>query len=475
MQCSIAENAISRRTIESVMLKDIGSSIDFSGGRGSCRAADMMAQEELRPPTTKCHSFHRKSSRLSTTLTPAIWLALLLSIYFNALLDAQESTSEAVYAERRIKLIENVLKPGGIRDSAVLEASLNTRRHEFVPENVREQAYLDRALPIGEHQTISSPFIVALMTEILQPKKTDKVLEIGTGSGYQAAMLSPLVQHVYSIEIIEELQNRTTELLKRLGYTNITTKTGDGYLGWAEHAPFDKIIVTCSPDKIPKPLIEQLADGGLMVIPVGERYQQMLRRYRKVGKELVIEYARPTQFVPMLGVAESQRRDKVDGSRPQIVNGDFEEPASGDFVPGWYYEFGIKLISDPTAPRGGKVARFTSDKPSQPSMLLQVLPLDGEQVRRVSLSGSVKTENVRLSSNWDEQPFIVLQFLDENRNHIGYQWLGPFVGDTPWKSVQREVPIPRECREAIVMIGLFGAVGQASFDGLEIEVLPNKP
>jgi len=390
-------------------------------------------------------------------------------------LGAQEGGAEMRYREQRWQLVEKVLRPGGIRDTRVLEAVQNTPRHEFVPEAVRDQAYLDRALPIGDQQTISSPFIVALMTEILKTKPTDKVLEIGTGSGYQAAILSPLVASVYTMEIVEELQTRTAALLQRLGYTNIFTRAGDGYQGWSEHAPYDKIIVTCSPDKIPQPLIDQLREGGLMVIPVGERYQQMLRCYRKVGQQLVNEYSRPTQFVPMIGLAEARREDKVDGSRPRIINGDFEAEARESFIPSWYYEFGVKLKRDGLAPRGPQVAAFASDKAGQPSMLLQGMPLDGRLVSKVLLSGWVTTRDVKLSQNWEEQPFIVLQFLNEDRNHIGYHWLGPFVGDLPWRRYEREVPIPPENREAIVKIGLFGAIGAASFDGIEISVLAAKP
>jgi protein-L-isoaspartate(D-aspartate) O-methyltransferase len=342
---------------------------------------------------------------------------------------------------------------------------------------LREQAYLDRALPIGEAQTISSPFIVALMTEVLQPKATDKVLEIGTGSGYQAAVLSPLVDKVYTIEIVEPLAATTAKLLERLGYQNIVAKAGDGFQGWAEHAPFDKIIVTCSPDKPPQPLIDQLKEDGLMVIPVGTRYQQLLRVFRKQGDRLIPVYARPTLFVPMTGTAETQRKDAVDPKNPVIVNGDFEAESAENYIPGWYYEFGVELAkhANPTSGMQGKqYARFSSDHPGGPSMLLQGLPLDGRVVTKLRLSGQVKTAGVKPGSVWEEQPFVILQFLDEHRNQIGYNWLGPFVGDRNWKKAEGIFSIPPASREAIVMIGLFGAVGAASFDNISIEVLERK-
>ncbi len=149
----------------------------------------------------------------------------------------------------------------------------DTPRHEFVPRDQQKNAYFDMSLPIGDEQTISGPFVVAYMTEQLDPQPADKVLEIGTGSGYQAAVLSPLVKDVYTIEIVEPLGKRAEPTLKRLKYDNVHVKIGDGYQGWPEHAPFDKIIVTCSPEKVPQPLVDELKEGGRMIVPVGERYR----------------------------------------------------------------------------------------------------------------------------------------------------------------------------------------------------------
>jgi protein-L-isoaspartate(D-aspartate) O-methyltransferase len=172
--------------------------------------------------------------------------SFFIGVYFfmaiGLILNAQQANENDPYEEQRQTLIEKVLKPGGIKSKAVLDAIENTPRHEFVPEDLLDQAYLDRALPIGEKQTISSPYIVAVMTEVLQPTKADKVLEIGTGSGYQAAVLSPLVKSVYTIEIVEELGKATAKLLDRLDYDNVYTKIGDGFQGWKENAPFDKIM-----------------------------------------------------------------------------------------------------------------------------------------------------------------------------------------------------------------------------------------
>ena len=176
-------------------------------------------------------------------------------------------------------------------------------RHEFVPEHMRSRAYENQPLPIGYGQTISQPYIVALMTDLLQPQPQHRVLEIGTGSGYQVAVLSQLVKHVYSIEIIEELGKSSTQLLSQLGYDNIKTRIADGYNGWSEHAPFDGIIVTASISHIPPPLVEQLRKGGRMVIPVGTRFQtQYLTLVEKdMQGTVTTRQVLPVAFVPFTG------------------------------------------------------------------------------------------------------------------------------------------------------------------------------
>ena len=174
-------------------------------------------------------------------------------------------------------------------------------RHEFVPADVRSLAYADHPLPIGHGQTISQPFIVAFMTEKLDPKPMDHVLEIGIGSGYQAAVLSELVATVHTIEIVAPLARRAEADLKRLGYTNVTARAGDGYKGWPEAAPFDAIIVTCAPDHVPQPLVDQLKEGGRMVVPVGPAYDQSLYLLEKKGNKVERRAILPVRFVPMTG------------------------------------------------------------------------------------------------------------------------------------------------------------------------------
>lgn len=189
----------------------------------------------------------------------------------------------------------------GVTDPEVLAAMLKVPRHAFVPAPYTGEAYGDHPLPIGGEQTISQPYIVALMTEELDLGPTDRVLEVGTGSGYQAAVLAEIAAEVYTIEIIDFLGLRAEEVLRSLGYANVWVKIGDGYEGWPEHAPFDKVIVTCAPTEIPEPLVAQLRDGGVMVIPVGEAGSQYLYRVRKQAGRVETERVTPVLFVPLTG------------------------------------------------------------------------------------------------------------------------------------------------------------------------------
>lgn len=217
----------------------------------------------------------------------------------------RESTSE--FAADRQKMVEEQLKPRGIRDERVLAAMGKVPREEFVAENLRGKSYSDSALSIGHDQTISQPFIVAFMTEQLRLQPTDRVLEVGTGSGYQTAVLADLVKDVYSIEIIEPLAKEASARLTRLGYSNAHVKAGDGSQGWSEIAPFDAIIVTCAPDKVPPPLTQQLKENGRMIIPVGSGLDQQLYLLEKKNGQLAQTAILPVRFVPMIGQAAEKK------------------------------------------------------------------------------------------------------------------------------------------------------------------------
>ena len=199
----------------------------------------------------------------------------------------------------RQEMVEYQIRARGIQDERVLAAMSKVPRHKFVESPWKDFAYRDRPLPIGHKQTISQPYIVAYMSETAEISPDAKVLEIGTGCGYQAAILGEIAKEVYSIEIIPELASRARHILAQLGYENIEVKTGDGYQGWAEHAPYDAIIVTAAPEKIPQPLIEQLAANGKMVIPVGGWYQDIMV-LTKTEDRIIKEKTIPVRFVPMI-------------------------------------------------------------------------------------------------------------------------------------------------------------------------------
>ena len=380
----------------------------------------------------------------------------------------------------RDQLVEQRIATAGVTDTRVLDSIRQTPRHEFVPKSQWPRAYFDMALPIGNSQTISSPFIVAMMTEALQPQSTDKVLEIGTGSGYQAAVLSPLVEHVYTIEIVPDLGRRAAETLARLDYGNVSTRIGDGFLGWPDAAPFDKIIVTCSPESVPEPLVEQLREGGVMIIPVGERYQQTLFRMIKTDGKLKREALRPTLFVPMTGEAEESRSTLPDPKNPVAINGDFETMPSGDevdlleFIPGWYYGRQVSQIGGSggeAAPQGKHYASFRKETPGRNSHLLQGIAIDGRDVTQIRLSGHVRTEGIQKGPSEDAMPMIAITLYDELRRDLGTFHLGPFRGTRDWRFHSRLIRVPISTREAILRVGLFGATGRADFDEIKLEVI----
>jgi protein-L-isoaspartate(D-aspartate) O-methyltransferase len=219
----------------------------------------------------------------------------------------QRPTAASDFGAERRRMVQQQLMARGITDARVLAAMAKVPREEFVPPESRAASYEDGPMPIGHGQTISQPYIVAFMTEQLRPKPSDRVLEVGTGSGYQAAILAGLVKDVYTIEIIDALAKDAEATLQRLGYKNVHVKVGDGYRGWPEHAPFDAITVTCAPDHVPQPLIDQLKEGGRMIIPVGGFGNQELYLLEKKNGQLQRRSVLPVRFVPMAGEATEKK------------------------------------------------------------------------------------------------------------------------------------------------------------------------
>jgi len=243
-------------------------------------------------------------------MTFATLAPFVLSVVFIQCTDGTgvfESNPKGDYKVMREKMVETQIKARGVKDPRVISALLKVERHRFVLEDYLNSAYADQPLPIGEGQTISQPYIVALMTELLELKENEKVLEIGTGSGYQAAILAELAKEVYTIEIIESLASTAKKRLSELGYQNIRVKAGDGYLGWPEAAPFDAIIITASPDHIPKPLLDQLKEGGRMVVPVGTYAQELKKIVKRSGK-IETTGIISVIFVPMTGEGVKKKK-----------------------------------------------------------------------------------------------------------------------------------------------------------------------
>jgi protein-L-isoaspartate(D-aspartate) O-methyltransferase len=373
------------------------------------------------------------------------------------------------YRDQRNEMVTRYIEGEGIKNQRVLSSMRQVPRHEFVSSNLKHLAYQDLALPIGYKQTISPPYIVAYMTETIDPQPTDKVLEIGTGSGFQAAVLSGLVKDVYTIEIVEGLGKKAAPRLKRLGYDNVHTRIGDGYLGWTEEAPFDKIIVTCSPEKVPQPLIDQLKEGGTLLIPLGERYQQVFHLFQKENGALKHKRLIPTLFVPMTGRSEENREVKPDPLHPEIVNGNFEVDANRDQkVDNWHYQRRVERVTT-DAPEGESYLQFENDVRDQLSQILQGMAIDGSKIRKLEISMQVSYQNTAQGSKPYQKPGLIIHFYDRVRRNIGQGYLGPWMGSREWHQDKKTIKVPSQAREAVIQLGLNGGTGILRVDDLKID------
>ena len=375
--------------------------------------------------------------------------------------------------QARNRMVDQEVIAAGVNDPRVIKSMRITPRHLFVSLEEVPFAYYDMSLPIGEHQTISPPVIVAYMTEELDPHPTDKVLEIGTGSGYQAAILSPLVKDVYTIEIVESLGRHAAQTLKQLKYTNVHTKIGDGYLGWPDEAPFDKIIVTCSPEKVPQALVDQLKEGGRMIIPVGERYQQVLYLFKKQDGKLIKEALKPTLFVPMTGTAEDKREQKPDPLHPHLVNGGFEDLTGGEPT-GWYYPSQMTVVTAKDAPEGKRYVTFNNTIPGRGCRVLQGFAIDGREVHEVDVSCLARAKDIRRANQPGLEAEVMIRFYDSNRAIVGTTFIKPDVmrGTFDWQRKSQRLSVPGAAREAIVNLGLVGVTGELSLDDVQLSAVP---
>ena len=396
----------------------------------------------------------------------SLWLQLIVTCVVLLLPPSARAQQPDQWKQARQELVELIAE--GVKDPRVLKAVANTERHLFVPEADRQNSYFDMSLPIGDGVTISPPYVVAFMTEQLDPQSSDRVLEIGTGSGYQAAILSPLVSQVYTIEIIESLGNEAAERLQKLGYDNVHVRVGDGYKGWPENAPFDKIIVTCSPEKIPQPLIDQLKEGGKLLIPLGNRYQQSLCLVTKREGKLERRVLESTFFVPMTGRAEEVRSVKQDDGVPVLANGSFEELTGEQAPADWFYLRQAEIVSGPTAADGKRYLKLSNTTPGRAAHALQSIGLDGRRFKEVEISVSIRSVGVEFSTD-DSFAGIKVYFYDEQRRQIGSGSFGSWRGSSPWSEYVTRFPVPAEARILGLNVGLYGASGELDIDHLRLD------
>ena len=392
----------------------------------------------------------------------------LSALFVTCALTAGAIAQNRRFDELRDDMVTAHIEGEGITNPAVLQAMRAVPRHEFVPSAQRVRAYEDLALPIGHQQTISPPYIVAYMTNELDPQPDDRVLEIGTGSGYQASVLAQIVKDVYTIEIVSALSKQAEKRMQDLGYTNVHCLDGDGFKGWPEHAPFDKIIVTCSPENIPQPLIDQLKEGGRMIIPVGERYQQSFHLLVKENGKLNDERLASTLFVPMTGESEERRRVQPDTDHPQVVNGSFDLDENDDEKPdGWHYQRQTIMCDD--SPMDGKYClRFENKDSALISQALQGSAINGRTVGTLHLNYWVRCNGIVPGREISEQAAVVVHFYDNVRREVGTTVLGKWRGSFGWQNAKSTVIVPSNAKELIIRIGLNGAQGQLDLDDLQM-------
>jgi protein-L-isoaspartate(D-aspartate) O-methyltransferase len=404
---------------------------------------------------------------------PSIWslhpvhLVLAAAVAATAVLCAPAQGQEDPYRRARLKMVEERVEREGVTNPAVLKSIREVPRHLFVAPKWQSHAYTEEIIDIGHKQTLSTAYIVAYMTQAIDPQPSDRVLEIGTGSGFQASVLSKIVKEVYSIEIVEPLAKEAAERLKRLGFKNVKTKPGDGFKGWPEYAPFDKIIITCSPETVPQPLIDQLKEGGKLIVPLGKRYSQAFYLYEKRDGKLIENKLLPTQFVPMTGMADALRKEKENWAQPRIVNGGFEE-LTGEVPDGWFYQRQVTL-EHKKAPEGKHYITFSNREPGRDAHALQAIGIDGAKVKRITLSLWIQIDGTQRGTQDFQQPGLDIRFFDKENRRVGEEYVGPWIGTSSWqKVVSKPIKVPRGTHMAMMQLGLRGATGRLSVDDVRL-------
>lgn len=373
-------------------------------------------------------------------------------------------------AEARRLMVAEEIEAQGIENERLLAAMREVPREQFLPLNKRHLAYLNVAVTYGEGQVVLPPLVTAHSIEQLDPQKTDKVLVVGTGSGYSSAVLSRLAREVYSVEINPEIAKEAEETLRHLKYTNVKIRSGDGFEGWKEHAPYQRIIVECSPESVPRPLVDQLVEGGTLLIPVGDEFDQTMHRCKKENGQLVTLSLWPTLLLPMKGKAEELRSQSEMPREPSLLNGGFEELVEGttDLPNNWFYVRQGRVVDDPLCPEGKRALQLVNTTPGAAAVALQAFPVDGKKIAELSLSFRIRGIDVRPGQNRGQLPRVEIRFFDEKRRFVGGDWTGGWNMTFDWVKKERLFAVPRQAKFAVIRISLGGGTGEIRFDNLKL-------
>jgi protein-L-isoaspartate(D-aspartate) O-methyltransferase len=396
------------------------------------------------------------------------FLAILLASLFTPARAADNAAkANAEFAKLREEMVKADLVAGGIKHPDVLRVMKATPRHEFIPPSMRGSAYFDTSLAIGDGQTISAPFVVAQMLAKLDLQSTDNVLEIGTGSGYNAALLSQMAKDVYSIEICPRLATQARVTVAKLGYANVHVKEGDGFKGWPEHAPFDKIVVTCAPADVPEPLIAQLKEGGTMLIPVGSRFEQILFHLKKEYGQLSVISRQPTYFVPMTGAA--QEGVATAPTNTEIINGSLERMENIPGLPDGWYSLKQVDCENGQGRSGSHGFHFSNNTPGRSAYAMQAFAVDGRKSKLIDISAWVRGQSLRTKS--DAAPArIAITYYDQNQLPAGEGSINLTSGDqTQWHEVTGRLPVPPQARWAVFAVTLGETLGDLWADDFSLQ------
>lgn len=383
---------------------------------------------------------------------------------------AAQSGMRELLEARRIMVNEEIAAQG-IENQKLLEAMREVPRELFIPLHKRDLAYLNVAITYGDGNVILPPLVTAHLIEKLDPQKNDKVLVIGAGSGYSTALISRMSREVYAVEIDRAVATTAEETLRSLKYTNVKLRVGDGFEGWKEHAPYQRIIVECSPDSVPRPLVDQLAEEGTLLVPTGSEFDQTMYLCKKVNGELTTLSLWPTLLVPMKGKAEELRSHSGLLRTPSILNGGFEEivPSTKDVPTNWAYVRQGNVVEDSSCPEGSHALSFVNVTRGVAATAIQAFPVDGKNVSELTLACKIWGKDIRPGQNRQQLPRMEVRFYDEKLRYVGGDWMGGWNMTFSWVKKDHVFNVPRPAKFAVLRIGLGGATGEIRFDDIRLE------